>query len=172
MRLDRARALPCGHAPSVGRPSGHAHGRFDGFTLIEVVVALVIFALSFGVLAQIIQTGFRQSALADATVTATLIARSQLARAGIEFPLEVGEQEGDAGADFRWRTVVQLADVGPDEPPADDGPALEDDEGLREEGAADDEIAIYQVEVTVAWGEPQDERSLTLTSLRLGALPP
>ena len=37
-------------------------GAADGFTLLEILVALVIFALAFGVLAQIIQTGLRQSA--------------------------------------------------------------------------------------------------------------
>ena len=64
--------------------------RAAGFTLLEVLVALIIFALTFGVLAQIMQTGLRQSTTATASSTATLLARSQLARVG-------------AGASFRAR---------------------------------------------------------------------
>ena len=42
-------------------PRRHERGSTAGFTLLEILVALVIFALAFGVLAQIIQTGLRQS---------------------------------------------------------------------------------------------------------------
>jgi prepilin-type N-terminal cleavage/methylation domain-containing protein len=42
-------------------PRRHERGGNHGFTLLEILVALVIFALAFGVLAQIIQTGLRQS---------------------------------------------------------------------------------------------------------------
>lgn len=171
MVRDRASMRSLRDASSPGRPVGDVGGHGEGFTLIEVVVALVIFALAFGILAQIIQTGFRQSTLADDTTTATLIARSQLARIGVDLPLQVGEREGDAGDDFRWRTAVQLVDVaspGGDAPPADDGPPLDEEA----DDGGDEGIALYEVAVTVAWGAAQDERSLTLTSLRLGPSEP
>ena len=66
------------------------HASASGFTLLEVLVALVIFALAFGVLAQIMQTGFRQSTVARSLAGASLLARSELARVGIEVPLQVG----------------------------------------------------------------------------------
>ena len=121
--------------------------RRAGFTLLEVLVALVIFALSFGVLAQIMQTGLRQSTVAESTVAATSLARSQLARVGTELPLEVGETEGEAEDGMRWHTAIQLA-----------GPP---DEDLR--------IASYEVQVTVSWGAGAAEQ-VTLTTLRIGPL--
>ena len=71
-------------------PRRHERGRTDGFTLLEILVALVIFALAFGVLAQIIQTGLRQSTGARSITAATLLAQSELARVGIEVPLRGG----------------------------------------------------------------------------------
>jgi prepilin-type N-terminal cleavage/methylation domain-containing protein len=118
-----------------------------GFTLLEVLVALVIFALAFGVLAQIIQTGLRQSTLAESTAAATSLARSQLARVGSELPLAVGETEGETEDGMRWHTGIRFA-----EPP------------LEDLG-----VASYQVQVTVSWGSGPAEQ-VTLTTLRIGPL--
>jgi general secretion pathway protein I len=125
--------------------------RGRGFTLVEVVVALLIFGLTFAVLARIVQTGALQSARAETMTTATLLARSQLARIGIEVPVAAGEFEGDAGGGFRWRIVMRPAELG----------------GDRDDPAADLEVLPHQVEVTIAWGEGAREQALTLTSLRL-----
>jgi general secretion pathway protein I len=131
----------------------------QGFTLVEVVVALVIFGLALAVLARIIQTGILQSGRADALTTATLLARSQLARIGADVPVAAGELDGDAGDGFRWRIVIRPA-------------ALEDDQA----GAADrpqrPAILPYQVAVTIAWGGGGPAETLTLTSLRLAAAEP
>lgn len=120
-----------------------------GFTLLEVLVALLIFGLVFGVLAQIFQTGLRQSSAAERMSTATLLARSQLARIGIDVPLEIGETEEDAGDDFRVRTTIVPAEL----------------------ETGNDDLAPVLVEVVVAWGTPPDDRQVALTTLRLVAVP-
>ena len=120
-----------------------------GFTLLEVLVALLIFGLAFAVLAQIFQTGFRASATAERMTTATLLARSQLARIGIDLPLEVGEFEEDAGGGFRIRTRVEPAAI---------------------EVAADEFVPLL-VEVSVAWGFEANEGQVALTTLRLAPVP-
>jgi general secretion pathway protein I len=136
--------MPCREA---GRLSW---GRDLGFTLLEVLVALLIFSLAFGVLAQIFQSGFRQSTTAEQTAAATMLARSQLARIGVDLPLEIGEREEDAGDGFRLRTTI--------------GPA-----GL--EIAEEDELMALLVQVIVAWGPIDDEREVTLTTVRLAPVP-
>jgi general secretion pathway protein I len=123
--------------------------RTAGFTLLEILVALVIFALLFGVLAQIFQTGLRQSRVAEASAAATLLARSQLARVGIEVPLAAGDLEGESADGLRWRIAIEVA-----EPPADDRALVPD-----------------LVQVSVAWGGSPAEQ-VTLTTLRLGSPTP
>ena len=78
-----------------------------GFTLIEVLVALIIFALVFGALASVISTGFRQTEAAARVVEQTLLARSVMARVGTEIPLVPGQIEGAAGDGFAY--VVEIA---------------------------------------------------------------
>jgi general secretion pathway protein I len=121
------------------------HESNSGFTLLEILVALAIFALAVGVLAQIMQTGLRQSTLARSLAGATLLARSELARVGIEVPLQVGAAEGESEDGMRWRTEIELV-----------------------EAPGEDQIlALYQVQVTVAWGASPAEQ-LVLTTLRTG----
>ena len=141
--------------------------RRRGFTLVEVVVALLIFGLTFAVLARIVQTGVLQSARAGTMTTATLLARSQLARIGADVPIAPGELEGDAGAGFRWRIVVRPAEF---EGGRRDREAERDDGG-RDDPEAEQVVLPYQVEVTVAWGEGAREQALTLTTLRLASAP-
>jgi general secretion pathway protein I len=126
----------------------HERWSNNGFTLLEVLVALVIFALAFGVLAQIMQTGLRQSAVARSLAAASLLARSELARVGVEVPLQGGRVEGKTEDGMRWHTSIELVE-GPSEHQS---------------------LAAYQVQVTVAWGSSPAEQ-LTLTTLRIG-LPP
>ena len=125
--------------------------RAAGFTLLEVLVALVIFALLFGVLAQIFQTGLRQSRVAEASSAATLFARSQLARVGVEVPLAAGAYEGESADGLRWRMAIRRTWSG--------------DAATRPRKQT---LVPYLVEVNVAWGDNPSEQ-VTLTTLRIGA---
>ena len=123
----------------------HECGSSNGFTLLEVLVALVIFALAFAVLAQIMQTGLRQSTVARSLTAATLLARSELARVGADVPLAVGRTDGDTEDGMHWHTEIELVE-GPSEHQS---------------------LSTYQVQVSVAWGASPAEQ-LTLTTLRVG----
>ena len=126
----------------------HERAGTRGFTLLEILVALVIFALAFGVLAQIMQTGLRQSAVARSLVAATLVARSELARVGVEVPLQAARADGETEDGMRWHTDVELIEA-PNEHQS---------------------LGTYQVQVTVTWGPSQAEQ-LTLTTLRVAPPP-
>ena len=100
---------------------------------------------------QVYATGLHSTRVAESHTLATLLADSKLATIGIETPLEEGEQTGDFDNGFRWHSTVRPYDRG---------------------GLADGEaplIRAYEVVVTVAWGEPDSGRSVSLTTLRLGA---
>ena len=126
-------------------PRRHERASNHGFTLLEILVALVIFALAFGVLAQIIQTGLRQSTGARSITAATLLAQSELARVGVEVPLRAGPAEGETESGMRWHTEIEQI----------------------EQPNEQQSLATYQVQVTVTWG-PNPAEQLTLTTLRAG----
>jgi general secretion pathway protein I len=123
-----------------------ARRKFRGFTLIEVLVAFAILAVTLTALIQIFSTGLRSIMSVERYASATLLARSALAEVGTEIPLGPGERSANAGDGFAWRLRIT--------------PALAP---LASPGAM---IVPYQVAVTVTW--PQG--SLTLTTLRLAAL--
>lgn len=84
--------------------------REDGFTLLEVLVAAAIAALALAVLFQGAAGGVRTARVADHTQEAVSRARSRLAVLVHGSPPALGDQSGDDGGGFRWRThVAQVA---------------------------------------------------------------
>ena len=78
-----------------------------------------------------------------------MLARSQLARIGVDLPLEIGQSEEDAGDGFRIRTTVAPAEL----------------------EVGNDQFVPLLVEVIVAWGPEDGEREVALTTLRLAPVP-
>jgi len=111
-----------------------------GFTLIEAVVALAILAIGLPVLMQLISSGFGASAAAERLAAETAIAQSELARIGVERPLEPGETAGEYGGGYRWRLAVR-------------------------EAAATPVTVLFEVSLSV-WQEGKDA-GITVSTLRL-----
>lgn len=85
-------------------PSGR--GGEAGFTLLEVLVALAVLAISLGVLIPVFSgTLDRQGALADQK-TAAMLAESKLATVGSEIPLVDGATDGKFDNGFTWHAEV------------------------------------------------------------------
>lgn len=123
--------------------------RSSGFTLLEILVAFLIVALTFGALFKVFSTGLRGTTAAEEYTVAVLLAKSKLASFEIDASLNEGEQAGSFENGFRWLSTVR----------AYGGNGQFDD--------AASPLSAYEVIVTVSWGEPDDERAVTLTTLRL-----
>ncbi|QLQ00005.1 MAG: type II secretion system protein [Burkholderiaceae bacterium] len=128
-----------------------------GLTLIEVLVAFVVLALTLGVILQIFSGGLRNARLSDAYTRALLLAESRLEAVGSEQALVPGETAGQLGEDLRWRVRIQPWAGAAADPLAASGASR---------GAPPARI-LYEVQVQVAWQAGGRERSLRLTSLRL-----
>lgn len=120
-----------------------------GFSLLEVLVAFVILALSLAVLMRIFSGGMRNIGAAEAYSRAVAIAESELATVGVDAPLAEGQHAGENGS-FTWQTTV-----------------------TRHAGSAAPTegtiggIELYQVEVLVNWGQaPAAARSVRFVTLR------
>lgn len=126
-----------------------------GFSLIEVLVAFVIMALTLSVLFQVFGTGLRTTSTADAYVQAGMLAQARLALAADQPPLQASYEQGRfEGTPFGWEQIIVPVDEGGFGVSAIDG------------------FETYQVAVRVFWPAGRGERELTLSTLRLQRLVP
>jgi prepilin-type N-terminal cleavage/methylation domain-containing protein len=86
----------------------------SGFTLLEVIVAVVIAALCFTALAGVFSGGTRAAAASSELSRASTLAQSLLASAGVEKPLTEGAESGSAEGNLSWTFTVS-------DEPTDDG---------------------------------------------------
>ena len=126
--------------------AGRRAGSRNGFTLVEVLVALAIAALAGGFLLQIFSQGLRNVDTAGRYLRATAVAESVLATVGSEVPLEPGDSTGSVDGSYRWNVKIEPFDETRD---------------------GDLPVRLYDVEITVAWGEQARERTVSLRTLRV-----
>jgi general secretion pathway protein I len=121
-----------------------------GFTLVEVLVAFTILALTLVVLLQLFGGGLRAVSASERHLTATMLARSVLAGIGTETPILAGETTDDIGDGYRW--AMRIA-------PAPTIASIKEGNQLH---------VPYEVRVEISWnGRPVT----TLTTLRLVTQP-
>lgn len=121
-----------------------------GFSLLEVLVAFAILALSMGVLLQIFSRAMSTTAVSGSYSRAAALAEARLAEVGVTLPLEEGDFTGDPDDGMAWSLRIQQLDAS---------------ELFPDQTAP---VTPYRVTATVAWGERGAERQLSLASLRLG----
>ena len=118
-----------------------------GFSLLEVLVAFSILALSLGVLLQVFASGSRSAAASERYSTALMIAESKMAEAG-RIDRDQIEGSGEFADIYRWEVTA--------EPFQDE---VFDDTLSRMEA--------YAVTVRVSWQEGGRRPAVTLSGLRL-----
>jgi prepilin-type N-terminal cleavage/methylation domain-containing protein len=90
----------------------------SGFALLEILVATAIAAISLTVLYSMIATAMRSSQAEQATIEASMLARTLLAEVTGGARTEAGEYWSEAGVEPRWRLRLTAAEA----PQVKDGP--------------------------------------------------
>lgn len=119
-----------------------------GYTLIEVLVAMMLLALVLTVLMSTFSSSLRNVDTAQTYSRAILLAESRLAAQGVTEPLRTGESVGEEGG-LAWQVRVEEFPV--------DG-IFPDDDLLPD---------AYVVEVSVTWNATGRDRHVTLASMKL-----
>ena len=130
-----------------------ARGSAGGFTLLEVLLAFLVFALSFAVVLEILSGSMRNTARAREYTEAALIAQSVMDQVGLDIPLLAGTGMDGEDGDYRWElNIVPFAGEG--------------DTAHSVELADLTEIELLEVELTVNWGVYPRERSNRFSTVK------
>lgn len=136
------------------RPNASApRSRSGGFTLLEVLLAFVVFAVSFALVMEILAGSMRSTVRARDYSEAALLAQSLMEDVGTEVPLEQGSWQGEQPGGYRW-----TIDISPYEGGQDDGRTME----LAELN----NTQLYWVNLHMEWGEERRAREANFTTIR------
>ena len=108
-RISRFRFLPM-------RRAGWS-GASEGFTLIEVVVAIAVLAIVLGAIGEVVGTTVKSIHSVDRRLPLLETAQNLLASLPERGALQPGTQTGGSG-DFQWRVDVVPLAIAPPAPPA------------------------------------------------------
>jgi len=130
--------------------------RSGGFTLLEVMLAFVIFALSFSMVLEIMAGSMRSVKRASDDTEVALLAQSLMDLVGNEIPIEEGQYGGTGMDRYDWEMDITLYDAG--------GQA--DDEGAATQELADlSGIELYRVDLYIDWESGRRQRDLQFSTI-------
>ncbi len=137
-----------------------------GFSLLEVMLAFVILAVSMGMLLGMLSRGLGQVRSSQDESEATLHAQSLLDPVGVIEPVQPGERVGEfANGRYRYRLeTTEIEDPWPSPSPALPPTVVDPDAGINAP-------KIYRIALDVWWGPPDAPRQLRFTTLRVRSPP-
>ena len=127
--------------------------RNRGFTLLELLLAFVVFALSFATVLEILSGSMRNTVRARHYSEAALTAQSLMDQVGLEIPLQAGSFSNGEAGEYEWEIAIQNF--------AGDGEtghsvALADLTG----------ITLLQVDLAISWGKPPREQTRFFSTIK------
>lgn len=124
-----------------------------GFTLLEVMLAFVVFALSFATVLEIMAGSMRSVRRATDDTQVALFAQSIIDLVGTEIPIEEGQFSGTGMDRYQWRLDIYLYAVS--------------DEGIRTQELAEmSGVELYQVDLDINWDVGRNQRDLHFSTIR------
>ncbi len=130
--------------------------RSGGFTLLEVMLAFVIFALSFATVLEIMAGSMRSVGRAKDDTEVALLAQTLMDQVGTEIPVEEGEYSGTSMDRYNWNMDLSLYDASTEtERPGMSTQELADLSGIE----------LYRVDLYIDWETGRRERNLHFSTI-------
>jgi general secretion pathway protein I len=123
-----------------------------GFSLLEILIAFSIMALSLGILLRIFSGGVNTATIAEEYTTAVQIAESLMAQTGSEIPLRSEHISGVKDEKYNWQLDIR--------------PYKLSAETMDAKAVG---VELYKINVTVDWGDEGsdgDNRKIQLATLK------
>lgn len=145
-----ARAVAPRFSFSASRVAAGGRGRQKGFTLLEVLVAFIVFVLIFGAVLDALGMALRNTRRSAEVSEAALWAQSKLDAIGTIEELEDGSDRGEFNRQFRWQLDIRKQEV------------------PRTDGLSADSfpVELYRVDLAVTWGEGNQRKEQHFVTLR------
>jgi general secretion pathway protein I len=123
----------------------------QGFSLLEILIAFSILAVSLTILLKIFSAGVNTAVVAEDYTAAVQIAESLMIKTGVETPLLAGQNSGLENEKYQWLVEVS---------PFVFNPENVDNTTLT--------AALFKVKVIVNWGNGNaNDRQVKLTTVKL-----
>jgi prepilin-type N-terminal cleavage/methylation domain-containing protein len=129
-----------------------------GFTLFEVIVALVIAGIAATALFEAVGSGLHATRTASLYDQAVVRAKSRLAAAAHGTKLTAGDWRGDDGGGFRWRLRVAPLATAAVRPVGLLGPRA----------SLSFPVVLYGVSVWIGWNDDGTEHDVQLDTEQIG----
>jgi len=133
--------------------------RSQGFTLLEVMLAFVIFALSFAVVLEIMAGSMRSVMRAGEDTEVALFAQSLMELVGSEIPVEEGQYSGIGMDRYQWEMSIAFYDAGGEADDAGGGGMI------TQELAEMSGIELYRVDLYLDWETGRRQRDLHFSTI-------
>jgi general secretion pathway protein I len=146
---DGQRATPTALLGLSVRPARVAN-RQQGFTLLEVLVAFVVFVMIFGAVLDALGMALRNTRRSAEVSESALWAQSKLDAIGTIEELDEGSDSGEFNKQYRWQLEVRKQPV-------------ERTDGLSADTFP---VELYRVELTVSWGDRNRRSEQHFVTLR------
>ena len=122
-----------------------------GFSLLEIVIAFSILALSLGILLKIFSGGVNSAGVAEDYTVAVQVAEGLMARAGTEIPLAATDNSGMINDKYEWFLTIT--------------PYIFNTDNL---GQTPSNVELFKVKVLVRWDIRNTQyRQIELSTLKL-----
>ena len=127
------------------------HGlKRQGFTLIEVVVAIAILGIALTVIIELFAGGLRLARVSKEYTKAVNYANTKMEEVASQQTLEEGITEGEFDETYRWRVAMNKVNLLPVEKPWEVKPPIQ----------------LFQIRVDVLWRSGSKERSAGIETYR------
>jgi len=124
-----------------------------GFTLLEVMLAFVIFALSFATVLEIMAGSMRSVRRSSDDTQVALLAQSIIDLVGTEIPIEEGQFNGTDMDRYDWSMGIYLY-------------AASDEDVRTQELAELSGIELYQIDLDISWQAGRRDRNMHFSTIR------
>lgn len=125
-----------------------------GFTLLEVMLAFVIFAISFATVLEIMGASMRSVSRASDDTEVALLAQSVMDLVGTEIPVEEAQYDGTSMEQYNWRLDIFPYDIS-------DEQALATPELAELSG-----IDLYWIDLEITWQSGRRDRDMRFSTIK------